>query len=565
MSQHKIIIATLTALCTTCSMTSLAMSDVYNFRTVAITGEAAPGSFGGTFTGFGVPSINSDGLVAFAAQTNAPTVTSGMWLTPANAPSTVTFVAGKGWPVPGAPGGVTFGDFSMAANRAPLINNPGNVGFQAPLVGIEANQVNGLFRRIDGTVSKVAIPGDAAPGIGAGVVFAVLDQPAFNNSNLMAFLAVLDGPGVTSDNDVAQYMHWFGGLNLVQREGWTAPGLPGTTFGQIFSWRSQINDAGRVLFQCTLNHGGSSTSSHWTGWPGALTLLARSGDSAPLGMTWGASQTGSGGSLSESGTCFARQVHDGTATRSGLWYNNGQWTHAVAYAYGPGPIGSYQSVLAESAMSNGGGTIAFRARLNQPADSDSVIIRKASNTPPAIVAREGDQVYGWGGVLFDDLGGTEKVIIDDTGRVYIIATLKGPGVNNSNNIGMWVREPDGQWHLVARTGLSITLDDGIFRTVESFDVLRGYGLHTGYRPGVNNNGDIAMRMTFTDGASAIVVAELPGCLGDFNGNGFVDGGDLLILLSAWGNCDGCDADLNSDGQVDGQDMLILLANWGVCP
>jgi hypothetical protein len=58
------------------------------------------------------------------------------------------------------------------------------------------------------------------------------------------------------------------------------------------------------------------------------------------------------------------------------------------------------------------------------------------------------------------------------------------------------------------------------------------------------------------------------CAGDLNGDGVVDGGDLLILLSNWGNFadpEDCPADLNEDGVVDGGDLLILLSNWGECP
>jgi hypothetical protein len=52
---------------------------------------------------------------------------------------------------------------------------------------------------------------------------------------------------------------------------------------------------------------------------------------------------------------------------------------------------------------------------------------------------------------------------------------------------------------------------------------------------------------------------------DINCDGVVDGSDLLILLSAWGECpnpDNCPADLNNDGVVDGSDLLILLSSWG---
>jgi hypothetical protein len=51
---------------------------------------------------------------------------------------------------------------------------------------------------------------------------------------------------------------------------------------------------------------------------------------------------------------------------------------------------------------------------------------------------------------------------------------------------------------------------------------------------------------------------------DLNGDGVVDGEDLLILLSAWGECDDCDdclGNLNDGCTVDGADLLILLSNW----
>jgi hypothetical protein len=57
------------------------------------------------------------------------------------------------------------------------------------------------------------------------------------------------------------------------------------------------------------------------------------------------------------------------------------------------------------------------------------------------------------------------------------------------------------------------------------------------------------------------------CPGDLNRDGAVDGADLLMLLSQWGECTDpceCPADLNCDETVDGADLLILLSNWGEC-
>ena len=55
------------------------------------------------------------------------------------------------------------------------------------------------------------------------------------------------------------------------------------------------------------------------------------------------------------------------------------------------------------------------------------------------------------------------------------------------------------------------------------------------------------------------------CVGDLDGSGTVDGGDLTALLGGWGACEGCPGDLDSDGRIDGGDLTALLGAWGPCP
>lgn len=58
----------------------------------------------------------------------------------------------------------------------------------------------------------------------------------------------------------------------------------------------------------------------------------------------------------------------------------------------------------------------------------------------------------------------------------------------------------------------------------------------------------------------------PVCATDLNGDGFINGADLTILLAAWGDCEviECTGDLSGDGSVGGADLTILLSDWGVC-
>lgn len=56
------------------------------------------------------------------------------------------------------------------------------------------------------------------------------------------------------------------------------------------------------------------------------------------------------------------------------------------------------------------------------------------------------------------------------------------------------------------------------------------------------------------------------CLGDFNGDGVINAGDLGILLGDFGCTSDCIADLNGDGTVNTEDLLIFLTVFGtICP
>jgi hypothetical protein len=89
------------------------------------------------------------------------------------------------------------------------------------------------------------------------------------------------------------------------------------------------------------------------------------------------------------------------------------------------------------------------------------------------------------------------------------------------------------------------------------------------QPPVTRTADIGVFIPGTDSGATFASRGLddaaPPCPADLDGDGVVDGEDLLILLSEWGPCAGCDSDLNNDGVVDGEDLLILLSEWGECP
>ena len=53
------------------------------------------------------------------------------------------------------------------------------------------------------------------------------------------------------------------------------------------------------------------------------------------------------------------------------------------------------------------------------------------------------------------------------------------------------------------------------------------------------------------------------CRTDFDANGIIDGGDLALLLSYWGDT-WPRYDLDGSRRIDGADLGMLLNIWGPC-
>lgn len=65
-----------------------------------------------------------------------------------------------------------------------------------------------------------------------------------------------------------------------------------------------------------------------------------------------------------------------------------------------------------------------------------------------------------------------------------------------------------------------------------------------------------------DDDDVIVISADDLCLEDINGDGFVNGGDLGLLLGAWGSAG--PGDLDGNGVVNGADIGLMLGAWGAC-
>lgn len=548
-----------------------AHADFYEFRVIAKTGDTAPGTTG-SFTEFATPLLNGFGQIAFQAENNAIVGNSGLWSTIAGTSNQLEAIAIQDMAAPGLANGVKFASFSDVQQH-PLINDDGDVGFSAKLSGLAPGTVTGLFRRLDGVVSKVAIPGDQAPGMAPGVTFDWLSSgPSFNENGLMAFASRLTGPGINATNDNAIYMHWFGGLNQVMREGGAAPGLAGTTFG-LFSGGSYptIDNTGKIAMASDLFGAQASDWSVWTGYPGAMEMVAKTGDLAPSGMAYESTFNGFWGARQgANGLNFPQSVDNGGSSQSGYYYYDGNTVEEVVREGALGPLGFYGNFSTQVGWVNATGASVFASGFSffgLSADEDSAMILKRPGEVAEVIAREGDQPYGLGpGVEFDDMR-SGFVILNDNERVLFRGFARGPGINDDNDMGLWAYDANGAKHLVIRQGQWIDLGGGNMKQVTGFSFRLSSSMHAGRRAGMNNRGDVALRVYFADNSQAVVVAQLPPpCNADLNHDGWINVLDLLILLEEWGPADyiGEGGDINWDGVADVQDLLEMLTQWGPC-
>jgi cysteine-rich repeat protein len=132
----------------------------------------------------------------------------------------------------------------------------------------------------------VAEVGAPAPGLPAGTIFSKLGPPTINATGAVAFLATIAGPGVSSSNNGTVWAGAPGALELVARTGDPAPGTePGVVF-DLFNFNAPpiISADGGTAFWARVRGPGITSANLagiWRGTHGDLQLVAREGDPAP--------------------------------------------------------------------------------------------------------------------------------------------------------------------------------------------------------------------------------------------------------------------------------------------
>lgn len=306
------------------------------------------------------------------------------------------------------------------------------------------------------------------PGLPAGITFGSAGATGLNDNGQTVVSATLEGAGVVDANNQGIWSEGSGSLQLVAREGDSAPG---TSAGVNFSKFRQavINDAGKVAFQGELAGAGIVSTNEngiWSDRSGALSLVVRGGMPAP-------------------------------GTDTGLDFFD-----------------------FEPPVMNNTNQLAFRARLAGPgldlANNDSLWLEDGSGGLNLLV-REGDSVPGMAANFV--FRRPSQPVLNASGQVAFFAGTYDPNVSfGPPSKSLWIAQPNGDLEMVfsigdQQIGNQIEVLPGDLRNISGFQFftgtnqLEGTGQGDGRPSAFNDFGQIALQIDFTDGTEGIFVVS----------------------------------------------------------
>ena len=149
---------------------------------VALSGDVAEGTGGGTYFGIGAPELSDSGALAAIGTLDGGLAEAGLFVGDITGISAVVLL---GDPAPGTGG--TFSNF-----RAWDINDDGDLAFAANIEGGSVG--NGIFLLSGAVLTPIALAGQSAPETGGGV-FNTLEDPHIGESGAIAYRASIDPAG----------------------------------------------------------------------------------------------------------------------------------------------------------------------------------------------------------------------------------------------------------------------------------------------------------------------------------------------------------------------------------
>lgn len=175
----------------------------------------------------------------------------------------------------------------------------------------------------------------------------------------------------------------------------------------------------------------------------------------------------------------------------------------------PGFSGSRFGQLGQPAMGQTGVIGLIAALTGQTANSPTrpAIVRIDAGMK-TVVARLGDAAPGYGdGVVFSKF--MSMVVTDsDPARIVFSGTVRGPGVNGSNNTGLWSSSAEVGTQLLIRKGAPIVVGNETL-TVRVFEALQAPKKNVGQGRSTDADGFVTAKAKLSDGRSGVLRIPLP--------------------------------------------------------
>jgi hypothetical protein len=235
-----------------------------------VTGDAAPISFGGTYSGFNKgPVMNDSGDMAFYATVSGGSSSAAIFRRTSG--GTVTKIAAVTDMTP--MGGSSYTSFTPPlGSPAPVINNGGDISFFA-----NYTTGSGLFLYDGASVSKIAITGDTAPTGGTFTAFTYAGgyggYPIVSDTRKVSFWASVS---VAAAQGV--FLWDSGTVTKVAAGGDAVPGGGGATF-TTFHVLPIVNASGAVAFNGSRSSGGNGA--YVRSASGTVSKIFQTGDPGP--------------------------------------------------------------------------------------------------------------------------------------------------------------------------------------------------------------------------------------------------------------------------------------------
>lgn len=506
---------------------TIQVTEPFPWKVIALTGSAAPGVSGGTFTTlFADYASDASGRAVFRGTANSGGSSyTGIW---EEESSGLRLVALQGGPAPDIAGAL-FGTFTAGAWSA----GTGDLLIYGKMVvgsgGVNSSSDAGYWLRdSSGPLRLVARENSAAPGLPAGAKFGVLNSTAaLVTGGRYAFTASLitnSSLGISSANDTGLWAAFAGSPALIAREGSAAPDTAtGQQFESFTAFAVTANQAGRIGFRGSLKGTGVTSSNRYGIWqwdPTQFRILVRGAQTAAGTASGTQFLQPQNPSMADAALSFSATLRQGTGdanqnTDSGLWISENGTMALVARegAQAPGVAnGSVFAQVSEGAVVNDAGELVFRASLRTggsvTTSNDAGIWASTEVTAgvPALVAREGRPAPGTpAGSVFSSF---DVPLISPDGReAFTAALLLGSGgVTASTDRGLWVRNSLGELTLALREGDLLEFAPGDSRTVSGITLS---GFPTAGRTAWDNQNHLLVLVTFTDGKSALLRYTLP--------------------------------------------------------